>query len=695
VRLFRRLPSSLLAAMVVAVVVATGLVGARALGWLESVELAAYDIFIRNRPDDAPADPRIVLVTITESDILKYGWPLSDDTLNHALATISRYDVRAIGLDIYRDIPLPPGTESLHATMKQERRLVVVTKFAEGDSRGVQAPSVLKGTDQIAFNDILVDPGGVVRRGLLFLDDGTTTLYSFPLRLALLFLQSRNVGPQADPEDPSLLRLGQVTIRPLDGYDGGYVAADAAGYQFLLDYKGARRPFTSVNLVSLLEGRVPPDALRDKIVLIGIAADSIKDDFYTPFSRGLQSGQFVPGVSVHAQIASQLLRMALEGDRPMATWPEWPERAWIVLWSLAGAGVGLVVRSPWRLPLAAGFGLLALVAFDFAAFLRGWWIPLVPPAVGWVLAAGGVTAYLSYHESAQRAVLMQLFSRHVSKEVANSIWEHREQFARGGRPQPERLVITALFTDLTGYTTVSERSSPEALLEWLNEYMDAMARQVSRYGGVIRQYAGDSVVAVFGIPIPRRTDEEIAQDARAAVDCALAMESALRELNQRWRAEGRPPTGMRVGIFTGPVVSGTLGSADRSEYVVVGDTMNTASRLESFDKAVLAPDIDARPCRILIGDTTLPHVHEAFETEFVGETSLKGKEHRVGIYQVIGRRSQPADITEESHAESAHAGRADHPRDGRDPAADVWPSPGEATAAGERSPADLGQRRHL
>ena len=689
VRLLRRPSASISAAALVTLLVGGGLVGARWLGWLESLELAGYDAFMRLRPADEPIDPRILLVTVTEADILTYGWPLADGILARTIEEIGRHGAVAIGLDIYRDVPVPPGSEALYTVLKREPRLIAVTKFAEGGSKGVQAPVALRGTEQVAFNDILVDPGGVVRRGLLFLDDGTTTLYSFPLRLALLFLQTRNIGPQADPDDPALLRLGRVTIRPLDADDGGYVGADARGYQFLLDYKGARKRFASVELVTLLQGRASPEIFRDRIVLIGVTAESIKDDFYTPFSRGLQSGQFVPGVSVHAHIASQLLRMALEDARPMATWPEWPERAWILLWCLAGAAVGIVIRSPWRFPLAAAFGVVLLIAVDFAAFQRGWWIPLVPPALGWVVAAGGVTAYLSYHEAAQRAVLMKLFSRHVSKEVAQEIWKQRELFASGGRPKTERMIVTALFTDLTGYTTVSERSSPEALLDWLNEYMDAMAREVSRHGGVIRQYAGDSVIAVFGIPVARRTDAEIAADAQASIDCALAMEASLRQLNQRWRAEGRPPTGMRVGIFTGPVVSGTLGSADRSEYVVVGDTMNTASRLESFDKTILAPDVDARPCRILIGDTTLERIGDVFETELVGEATLKGKEQRVKIYQVIGRRLPLPAVMEESHDEDAHAGRMDGALGGRD-------APGLGSGTGEAAAdpgAGLGRRR--
>jgi adenylate cyclase len=132
-------------------------------------------------------------------------------------------------------------------------------------------------------------------------------------------------------------------------------------------------------------------------------------------------------------------------------------------------------------------------------------------------------------------------------------------------------------------------------------------------------------------------EAEVAQDAVSAVECALAMADTLRALNTRWRAEDRPTTGMRVGIFTGPAVAGSLGSAERSEYVVVGDTINTAARLESFDKELFAPDHDRAPCRILIGETTLAMLGDRFATEAVGEVSLKGKEHIVGVYRVIGR----------------------------------------------------------
>jgi adenylate cyclase len=647
---------SLLIAGLVAVLAATAVIGARSLGLLQAFELVAYDAGIRWRPFDPPPDARIALVTVTERDILAKGWPLSDEILARAIETVARHGPRAIGLDVYRDVPVAPGSRQLDELFAADPRVIAVMKFAEGGSSGVAPPRALRETQQVGFNDILVDPGGTVRRGVLFLDDGATVSYSLPLRLALLSLASRGIAPQPDAQDSSLLRLGRATIRPLDPGTGGYAGADARGYQFLLDFKGAKRSFDAVKLSDLFAGSFDPGLFRDRIVLIGVTAESIKDDFYTPLSAGLRARQAMPGVVVHAHIASQLLRMALDDDAPMDALPEWQEWLWILLFSFGGALLGLGVREPWRFSLAALGGLFGLAAIAYLAFLAGRWIPVVPPMLGWLSAAGVVTAYMSYRETAQRTLLMQLFSRLVSQEVAEEIWRRRNQFLDGGRLRPERMVVTALFTDLTGFTTVSEKHSPEALLDWLNEYMDAMAREVSRHGGVVRQYAGDAIVAIFGIPVPRQTDVEIDRDARRAVNCALAMENALRELNRRWQSENRPTTGMRVGIFTGPVVSGTLGSAERSEYVVVGDTVNTASRLEAFEKELFHPVGDARPGRILIGEPTLLRLDGEFETERVGEVSLKGKEHRIGVHRVIRRRQRAAGSAEESVGAEQGAG---------------------------------------
>jgi adenylate cyclase len=320
----------------------------------------------------------------------------------------------------------------------------------------------------------------------------------------------------------------------------------------------------------------------------------------------------------------------------MKTISEWQASLWIMLWSAIGTLTGFKVRSPWKFSFAVGSGLFVLAFFDFIVFLRGWWLPLVPPALSWSISAGAITAYLSHQETVQRAALMQLFSRHVSKQVAEGIWREREQFLDGQRPRPQQLVATVLFTDLVGFTSVSEKLPPEELMDWLNECMEPMAKQVSAHGGVVEQYTGDAIVAVFGVPIARKDEEEISQDAINAVNCALAMETTLRDLNRQWLARNRPTTAMRIGIYTGPMVAGSLGSSERLEYVVIGDAVNVASRLESFDKELFPLSLDGRPCRILIGEATLCRLSKRFDTERVGEVSLKGKEEKISVYRVVG-----------------------------------------------------------
>jgi len=202
-----------------------------------------------------------------------------------------------------------------------------------------------------------------------------------------------------------------------------------------------------------------------------------------------------------------------------------------------------------------------------------------------------------------------------------------------GRPA----TATVLFTDLVGFTSTSEHLEPQVLVDWLNEYMDAMVQQVLDHGGIVNKYIGDAIMALFGVPVPRATEAEVARDAAAAVECALHMGTTLRELNRGWTARGQPAATMRIGIFTGAVVAGSIGSARRLEYTVIGDTVNTASRLESFDKEFLAPDPAVNPCRILIGEPTRARLGERFETEWAGEVNLKGKERPLSVYLVRGR----------------------------------------------------------
>ena len=566
---------------------------------------------------------------------------MTDERLAQVLDRIAQARPRAIGLDIFRDIPVPPGGEELAKVLQHNPNIIAIMKFGNGRDRTVPPPPVLENTEQVGANDIVVDPDGVVRRGLLFLDDGKTTAYTFALRLALLYLQAEGVVPQPDPLNPQYLRLGPTTIRPFAAYDGAYIGADARGYQFLLDFKGAQWPFRSFSLTALLSGAVAPEALKDKIVLLGVTAESVKDFFSTPYSHGLLAEQQTSGIATQAHIVSQLLRLSLGNAAPLRTATEWQEWTWVLLWSILGSLIGLRMRSPWRFALGLTGILLFLSLLVASVLWRGWWIPLVPPILATSVAAAIVTAYMSQQERAQRTLLMQLFSRHVSPEIAETLWQRRAELLDEGRLRPQRAVVTVLFTDLRGFTTVSEKMDEETLMGWLNTYLEAVVQLVITHGGVIDDYAGDGLKADFGVPLPRTTEAEIAQDAVNAVHCALAIEETVQRLNALWQERALPVIGMRLGIFTGPVVAGSLGSTQRLKYTTVGDTVNTAARLESLAQDGDGLGVAPGQCRILIGEATLHYLGQQFVTQRVGDVSLKGKEQKIIVHRVLGRTQQP------------------------------------------------------
>lgn len=626
--------------------------GLRSLGYLQGLELATYDWQIRLRPPTT-VPPRVTLLTITEEDIHEQGqWPLPNGTIARALQVLNRYHPRAIGVDMYLDVPVPPGRKELEKTLLADHNIITAMKFGSGGERGVPPPSVLQGTDQVGFTDMLVDPGGTVRRGLLFLDDGKNVYYSLALRSALLYLAAQGMGPQPDPVNPSYLRLGHVTIPPSEPNDGGYVRADAGGYQFLVDFRDPPGSFPTVTLHDLFKGNFDPSIIRGKVVLLGIVAQSVKDFFFTPYSQELHS-VIMPGVELHGHIVSQLLRAALNGDPPISTWSDTREALWLLLWCILGGLLTLAVRSPWAYALTGMGGLAVLAGSVYGAFLSSVWIPLVPPALGWLLSAAVMMAYVESRGKRERASLMNLFSRHISSQLANDIWEHREDFLSGNRPRPQKLTATALFTDVQGFTTISESLDPPALMDWLSEYMETMTPAIDQHGGVILRFVGDAIMAVFGVPIARTTEDEIRQDALNAVNCALAMQRRLIEHNRELGERGLPMIAMRIGILTGPMVAGSIGNAERVEYNVHGDTVNTAARLESYDKGSFKPDYLARPCRVLIGETTHDLVGDRFQTELMGEERLKGKDQLTRIYQVLGLKDTTP-LAEEEPAHGAH-----------------------------------------
>jgi len=618
--------------------------GLEAGGAFQALELAVYDHWVRTAAPASEGEdgPQVVIIELREQDLRDLGhWPVSDRVLGDALEQLSQSAAVAIGIDWYRDLPVPPGEAVLERALRADPRIVGVRKFGSPLAGGVAGPPFLERAGRVGFNDLPVDANGKAsRRGLLFQDDGVNPVEtSFSLRLVLLALAAAGEAPRPDPAHPEWIRLGPTSIPPLSPRFGAYAGIDAGGYQYMLDY--ARRDFPIFTFGQLQRGELDPGVLRGAVVLLGSNAESLPDLWSTPLGPR-------PGVHVHAHQVDQLLRYAFGDSRPLRSLSSPTSLAVTVLFTLVGclaaSGMGPVGRSPVK-GAVGGLGFVGLFIVAAAvAFRSGWWIPVFPPVLG-ALAGGGLTAFWSAtRERRDRAQLMGLFSRHVAPSVADDLWAKRDQFMDGGRPLAQRLDATVLFVDMVGSTAHAEKLDPAVLMEWSNRFMAAMAREVENACGVVDDYFGDGLKATFGVPVARTRDEEVAADAQRAVDCALAMARALRSLNQGNERDGLPTTAIRIGIDTGTVVAGSLGSSGRLKYTVMGDVVVTAARLEQTRE--IEHDFTAEPCRILISERTMARLRECPGAESLGRVAARGRSERIGVYRLSGVEPAGAGVSD-------------------------------------------------
>lgn len=390
------------------------------------------------------------------------------------------------------------------------------------------------------------------------------------------------------------------------------------------------QPIESHTLSDAVDGKV--QGLKGKIVLIGANAESLGDQVYTPFSKGRGARDRISGVELHGHITSQLVRLALGESRPIVAWSLNAQLAYAALWCALGLFF-FMSRRMWVVIAGAALGILVVVAISaWSLDERNVWMPLVPALAGFLLTVASVVAMRLTLEHRERVLVMSLFSRHVSPAVAREIWERKDEIVGGRGLKPVALTASILFSDIRGFTPISEKLGPMGLAQWLEVYMRAMSQPTLDCNGLISKYIGDAIMALFGVPVPRVSREAIAADALNAVRAAMGMREALKRLNEQWQANGEPSAGTRIGIHTGEVITCSIGTADRQEYTVLGDVVNTAARLESFP---VSDDEPPPECRILISAVTRELVKDQVQTEPVGELVLKGKSEKVYVYRVV------------------------------------------------------------
>ena len=366
------------------------IIGLKQGGGLQTLELFAYDRMVRLKRDQR-LDERLLLVEITDADIKNQKrWPISDQTIAQLLAEIQKHQPKVIGFDLYRDITYPPGTASLYEQLKADN-IIAIEYLGHGENR-VPPPTVVP-SSQVGFNDVVLDQDSVLRRNLIYARLGERQLYSFALRLSLQYLQDfpgleNNLEIS---ESLDSLTIGNTVLSRLQANSGGYQMhpTEALGWQILIDYRSPMIANT-ISLTEVLEGKLNSDLVKDKVVIIGTTASSIKDFFQTPYG-GKQAT--IPGALAHAQMVSQIISLILGEATQFWFWPEGIEILWIWAWSLGGLAIAIKLKHPVSIALLTLAGISLLTAICLAVFLAGGWIPLIPALGSLVLTVGLIWTY--------------------------------------------------------------------------------------------------------------------------------------------------------------------------------------------------------------------------------------------------------------------------------------------------------------
>lgn len=600
-------------------------------GLTEILELTTYDLRFQLR-GPRPSNLPIVIVAIDDESFEQLqqnvrSWPRAEYA--RLISAIAAGNPAVIGVDIVFDTPGrdPGGDEALAEVLRQAGNVVLAGHLSVQQGRGytdvTYSPPVsplAQAAASTGLANIQFDRDATARRLLLqqyFLDEWRPAL-SF--EIARLY---RGV-----PAEPFQYRRGQVTL-------GQQVYPVGADVSLLINFRGPPAGvFQQVSMYQVLNGEVPASTFSGKIVLIGYTTLLEHDVYPIPFHR-TQDGKTTstPGVEIQANAIATLLA----GD-PIHRPPS------VVTWLLVGLGMLVAVLVFWRLkPLTALLTIAALVTIylvlAFLAFAIGnLWLPVVPPVGMVALVTAAALVERVVIEEREKRRLRDRFQHFMAPDRLRAVMEHWEDLLAEDRPEVE---ATVLFSDIRGFTSATEQLTRAGrgaeVISFLNRYIDAMVEAIFAEQGVLDKVLGDGLLVLFGAPEPSP------DHALLAVRAALRMAALLSELNEIWPLRDQRPLRIGIGIHSGPLVDGIVGRGRRVEYTVIGDAVNTASRVQDYTKDVLARSIaqegDAGQPKatILITQTTYEQVKDSVGVDSdVPPCQAKGKAEPIRVYRVLG-----------------------------------------------------------
>ena len=660
-------------------------IGAAALAWLldrtgvlDRPELWTYDWRVRRTADPASVNHDIVFVEFNDTTIRdlaphlgRWPWPrivysTFIDYLNRAPAKVIAVDLAFLEPDGTLGARIGQATftaresdAALVESVKQSRSVVLLADAVyEGTMTRDQAARPAEWRDRVpqyrlgqaieerplivppfqaltdvvtalGHNRLALDPDGGARRMAPFVRSGDRYMPSLGIAAALLALDVKPADVTL--EDKTIrIRDRAMPLVPVTVVDSFNRSRSYQQLTMMIPYRApalvnGERPYKSYEARHLFESeqqiregakpRVDPAEFKDKVVFLGLTASGLVDVFQSPFG----SAGTMPGIQLHASMADAVITNRFIRPAGFAS---------SAATSLGCAVVIAVITTALPLTVAVVMALLTVVAFTWYAlveFRGGDWIHMAQPLSAMSVALFAGTAYQYFVEGAEKRVVKKLFGRYVSKDVYQQLLSNPALAELGGT----RREMTVLFSDIRGFTAVTEMGEPEALVAQLNEYFSRMVDIVFRHHGTVDKFVGDMVMALFGAPV---NDEGHADHAVAA---AVDMVRALGELNRKWALEGRPQLDVGIGINSGPMIAGNIGSSSIMSYTVIGDNVNLASRLEALNKNY--------GTRIIISDATRTRMSASYDVRPLGDVVVKGKTRAASIFAVEVPSPLPAD----------------------------------------------------
>ncbi|MBI5293437.1 MAG: adenylate/guanylate cyclase domain-containing protein [Chloroflexi bacterium] len=596
--------STVLAVITVALVAVATL-----LGLFEYLELKAIDAAFTLRGPLPPTAP-IIIVAVDDESIRETNiqWPWPRQYMADLITRISSGGPKSITTDIFWYEPSsdPAGDAALAQAIATAGNVILANDINHVEQAGFvldeyrrPLPELEQAALRLGLANLYRDPDGFVRQMPLYLVSQEQAYFSWAAITAFNYLGL----PLPEAVQPNAVITGFLTI-PLEGN------------RIIVNYHGpAGSIFRQIPAYQILNGDQNPAQFKGAIVLIGVTSEVQHDTYPVPFEG---SRLPMPGVEVNANVIDTIISGQFVN--------RWPASAG----ALAALALGLLAYlfSTANRPLL-GLGLTALAGLGYAA---AWGLAfanarteiyLIAPFVSLVLGYAVPSVERAAREALEKRRVRAIFERFISPEMADQLIERGIEGSRGRRAE-----LTILFSDIRGFTTMSEKMTPEQVVDILNEYLGLMTDVILKHGGTIDKYEGDLIMAFFNAPLPQP------DHALRAVRAAIDMRQALDRLRDKWAREAGPTRfEMGIGINTGEAFVGLLGSEKRINYTCIGDSVNLASRVQDLTKDLKWP--------LLITEYTYEKVKAEFDAEFGEARLVKGKTQPVGMYKVLGSKGAP------------------------------------------------------